>query len=392
MEPPPGEATMKTKVIAFVTLAILLMLWATPAYGQDVPPLPHAFYGTVKINDSPAPVGTQVEARGEGVRASIEGNPIVTIAAGVYGSPDPMGPKLVVQGNILDGATLTFYVNGVQVGQTAAWHSGEVTKLDLTATIEGPPPAPPVPPAPPGGGGGGGGRDTTPPVISDVAVSNITKTSADVGWKTDEDSDSQVEYWSSPSTLTLLDTEMVIKHLIHLAELAPGSTYYFRVRSADVASNLAVSEEHTFTTLVKAAAFTSSRLSISPSEVYIGETVTISVVIANTGDGAGSYGVSLKINGKVEATKEITLNAGASKEVTFTAAKDVAGSYSVEVDGLSGSFAVKGKPAPPPPPPTVPPPVIPPAPAINWPLIWGIVGGVVVVGIIIFLVARRRGA
>lgn len=130
---------MKTKVIAFVTLAILLVLCATPAYGQDVPPLPHAFFGTIKINDSPAPVGTRVEARGEGVRTGIEGNPIVTTAVGVYGSSDPMGPKLVVQGGILDGTTITFYVNGVQAGQTAEWHSGEVTELNLTATIPRPP-------------------------------------------------------------------------------------------------------------------------------------------------------------------------------------------------------------------------------------------------------------
>jgi hypothetical protein len=376
---------MRAKVITFVTLVILLMLWAAPAYAQEIPPLPHAFYGTIEINDSPAPVGTQVEARGEGVRTGIEGNPIVTTAAGVYGSPDPMGPKLVVQGNILDGTIITFYVNGVQTAQTAGWHSGEVTELNLTATI----------PKPPGGGGGGGGRDTTPPEISDISVSNITKTSADIGWDTNEISDSQVEYWSSPSQLSPLDTKMTIYHRIGLADLNPGSTYYFRVMSRDAADNLGVSDQHAFATLAGAAAFTSSELSVSPSEVYTGETVTISMLIINSGDGAGSYTVTLKINGAVEATKAVTLNAGASEEVTFSAAKDVAGRYSVEVDGLSGSFTVKEKPAPTPPPPsppTVPPPILPPAAVINWPLIWGIIGGVVVVGIIIFLVVRRRGA
>jgi hypothetical protein len=369
---------MKTKVIAFVALAILLMLRATPAYGQEIPPLPHAFYGTIEINDSPAPVGTQVEARGEGVRAGIEGNPIVTTAVGVYGSPDPMGTKLVVQGNILDGATITFYINDVQADQTAEWHSGEVAELNLTATI-------PVPP--PGGGGGGGGvGDTTPPTILNVSVSNITKTSADIAWETNEMSDSQVEYWASPSEFSPLDTQSVIYHTVHLAALTSGTTCYFKVMSRDASGNLAVSDQHAFTTLPGTAAFVSSELSISPSEVYIGETVTISVVITNTGDGAGTYEVSLKIDGVVEATKGVTLNAGASEEVTFATAKDVAGTYSVEVDGLSGSFTVEEKPPPPPPPPP------PAAPAVNWPIIWGIMAGVLVVGIIIFLVARRRGA
>ena len=60
--------------------------------------------------------------------------------------------------------------------------------------------------------------------------------------------------------------------------------------------------------------------------------------------------VTLKINGKVEATKYVTLAAGTSKPVSFTPVKNTAGSYSVFVCGLSGSF-------------TVAPVVVPPAPA-----------------------------
>jgi len=56
---------MKVKTIAFILLAVLLTLFTTPVYARgDIPPLPHAFYGEVKINGSPAPVGTEVEARG----------------------------------------------------------------------------------------------------------------------------------------------------------------------------------------------------------------------------------------------------------------------------------------------------------------------------------------
>jgi hypothetical protein len=243
-------------------------------------------------------------------------------------------------------------------------------------------------PAP--GGGGPGVRDTTPPTISDILVSNITKTSADISWKTDEKSDSQVEYWTSPSKLSPLDTAMVINHLVHLTDLTPGTTYHYKTMSRDAAGNLAVSDEHTFTTLPVPAAFTASKLSISPDEVYVGETVTISALITNTGDGAGGYTATLKINSVVEATKDITLNAGASQEVTFTTVKDVAGSYSVEVDGLTGSFTVKEKPTPPPTtPPVTPPPVKAP---IKWPLIGGIIAGVLVVGLLIFFLARRRAA
>jgi len=252
----------------------------------------------------------------------------------------------------------------------------------------------------PAGGGGGGAVDSTPPRISDISASNITETGADISWETNEESDSQVEYWASPTTLSPLDTERVLNHLVSLTDLTPGTTHHFRVMSTDKADNQAASDEHTFTTLGKppAAAFTSTLLSISPGEVNIGETVTISVLITNTGDAAGSDKVTLKINGVVEATKDVTLNAGASKEVTFTTAKDVAGSYTVDADGLSGSFTVKEKPAPPPTPTPIPTPTptptpIPsPAPMVNWPLIWGIIGGVVVVGVIIALIVLRRRA
>jgi len=387
---------MRAKVTAFAVVAILLVLGATPVYGQEVPPLPHAFYGTVEINDSPAPAGTQVEARGGGVRTGIEGNPIATTAAGAYGSPDPMGPKLVVQGDILDGTIVTFYVNGVSTGQTAEWHSGEVTQLDLSVSIPTPPP-----PTPPGGGGGGGGLppDLTPPRISEVSVTNITETTADIIWRTHEKADSQAEFWSSPSDFSQLDSELVIEHLVHLTDLTPATMYHYRVMSKDRAGNLTVSDEYTFVTLGKppAAAFTTSNLIISPSEVDVGESVAISVSITNAGNAAGSYEVTLKINGVVEATEEVTLSAGTSQGVTFTTARDVAGTYTVDVDGLSGSFTVKEKPAPPPPapPPTPTPPAppapTPPPPAVNWPLIGGIISGVAA-GIAVFLVVRRRRA
>jgi len=187
---------------------------------------------------------------------------------------------------------------------------------------------------------------------------------------------------------------MVLNHLVSLPDLTPGTTQHFRVMSMDKAGNKAVSDEHTFSTLGKApaAAFTSTKLFISPSEVNIGGSVTISVEVTNTGKEAGNYTVTLKIDGVVEATKDVILNAGASKEVTFTTAKDVAGSYSVDVNGLSGSFTVKEKPAPPSPTPTpIPTPTPTPTPTseVNWSLIWGAIGGTVVVGVIIFLVARK---
>ncbi len=131
------------------------------------------------------------------------------------------------------------------------------------------------------------------------------------------------------------------------------------------------------------AAFTVSHLSVSPSEVYLGETVTISVIVANVGGQSGSYEVTLKINGVVEATKEVTVNAGFAKEVTLTTTRNIAGTYLVDVDGLTASFIVKQKPVIPEIPPVIPKPV-------NWWLIGGIIAAVVVVGQVVFFLLRRR--
>jgi hypothetical protein len=148
---------MKTKMFAFMLLAMLLALAVSPAYADEAPTIPHAFYGTVEINGSPAPVGTEVEAWGEGVATGVDQNPIVTTAQGEYGGSGSFDLKLLVWGNIADGATVTFYVNGFSTGQTAQWHSGEVTEVDLAVTIE----EGAVPEEPPDTG------DSTPPDTGD---------------------------------------------------------------------------------------------------------------------------------------------------------------------------------------------------------------------------------
>src|SRR4030042_1956918 len=150
------------KATFFIVLALLLFLCATPVYADGIPALPHAFYGTVQINGSPAPVGTQVSATGTGVMTGIEDNPTITTTTGVYGSSDPFAHRLLVQGDIQEGATITFYVNGVSTGQTAAWHSGATTQLNLSATISG-------------GGGGGGGTTTITVVTNFFGTLSIFK-------------------------------------------------------------------------------------------------------------------------------------------------------------------------------------------------------------------------
>jgi hypothetical protein len=133
------------KAVIFIAVVGLLVLGVVPVYAQSVPPLPHAFHGHVTINGNSAPAGTIVEARGQGVRTGIEGNPIRTTQVGKYGSPDPLEPKLIIQGDIREGTTITFYVNNYSTGETATWRSGVTTQLNLSVVIP-PPPLPVVVP------------------------------------------------------------------------------------------------------------------------------------------------------------------------------------------------------------------------------------------------------
>jgi hypothetical protein len=126
-----------------------------------------------------------------------------------------------------------------------------------------------------------------------------------------------------------------------------------------------------------AATFTTSDLNISPTTSEIGDTVFINALVANTGEIPGTYEVTLKINNEVLSTKEVTIAGGASKKVTFTTVRDVPGTYTVDVNGLSGTITVQA-PAP------------PPEPGTNWWLIGGIIAAAMIVGVLISLWLMRR--
>jgi len=92
--------------------------------------------------------------------------------------------------------------------------------------------------------------DTTAPVISNVATSNMTSSGASVAWNTNEASDTQVEYGTSSSygAMTSLNGSMLTSHGVSLSALTAGTLYHYRVRSRDAAGNLSVSGDLTFTT------------------------------------------------------------------------------------------------------------------------------------------------
>jgi chitodextrinase len=92
--------------------------------------------------------------------------------------------------------------------------------------------------------------DTTPPVLSNIASSNITTSGALITWNTNELADSQVEYGITTSygSLSPVNATLKTSHSITLSSLSPSTTYNYRVRSRDAAGNLALSLNRAFTT------------------------------------------------------------------------------------------------------------------------------------------------
>jgi hypothetical protein len=157
------------------------------------------------------------------------------------------------------------------------------------------------------------------------------------------------------------------------------------------------------------AEFTISDLTISPSEIEIAEQSTISAVVTNTGDVTGKTKVTLKVNGASVASKYVEVAGHDSQTVSFITVQGEAGSYTIDLDGLTGTFTVKPAPVGPvvvkstvpsisapsveypaptaPAPPAVPAPV--PAPTPWLAIIVSLVATAIVAGIVVWYFGFR---
>ena len=145
-----------------------------------------------------------------------------------------------------------------------------------------------------------------------------------------------------------------------------------------------LAEHFTIFAIIAPAISSISSLDILPSEVSIGESVNISVLVTNTGEEESGYTVTLKINGAIEQTKEITLAAGSSATIAFSVTKGEVGTYSVDVNGLTDSFLVTEALLP------LPPPTSPSLSGVNWAILGPIIPVALVLTIILPIKLLRK--
>jgi hypothetical protein len=113
----------------------------------------------------------------------------------------------------------------------------------------------------------------------------------------------------------------------------------------DTEANTVTTRVRHFTTFailggIKPAAFSVDGLTVSPAEATMGESVTISARVTNTGALEGSYDMTLEIHNVAEATERVVLAGGASRLVSFTVTRDVRGSYLFRIGEAAGRFDV----------------------------------------------------
>jgi len=390
-----------SKIIVVLTVAVLLCLAAimySPVSAAE-PSLPHTFYGNVTINGNPAPVGTKIEAKGEGVLTD-PGNPIMTVEAGNYGTLDAANPysqKLVVQGDISSGTVLTFYVNDVLTEQTYTWQSMAMTMLNLSITVATAPPA-----------GGGGGASSGEELQATLYGSNYTFSISDTGKILEEikstSPDGNVAITIPVNTIALddegdplsnltIDDESNLpsppedKNIIGLAYdfgpdgavFSPPITLVFSYDPANLAEGVA--EEDLVLAYYNAAS---------------GKWITLSSEVNtanNTVSAALAHFTTVAILGQVEAPPVPEPISEPAPEPEPAPAPEPAPSPEPEPAPSPEPEPVPA-PAPEPEPepmPTPPAPVVPDEPTTNWTLVGGIIAGVILVaGIVIFVFFRRK--
>jgi beta-lactamase superfamily II metal-dependent hydrolase len=104
----------------------------------------------------------------------------------------------------------------------------------------------------------------TPPMIYNIHEENVTLTSADIVWSSNEVATSVVKYGTTSGTYpnTVSNSSLVLNHSVGLSGLSQFTTYYYIVESTDATSNTTTSQEYSFMTI------TAEYINVKFSEVF----------------------------------------------------------------------------------------------------------------------------
>lgn len=143
-----------------------------------------------------------------------------------------------------DGSTYALNIAGTFGDSGGTFLSiGTDQQIAVSATVAAAPPPP--------GGGGGPPIDSTPPTIFDIQVFNITTSTADIHWQTNEPADGRINYGlSSAYDNTVFDATFSTSHTIRLIGLTEDTLYHFQIIARDPVLNTTSTGDMTFRTAV----------------------------------------------------------------------------------------------------------------------------------------------
>jgi hypothetical protein len=185
------------------------------------------------------------------------------------------------------------------------------------------------------------------PVVSALTATNISTSGATITWTTNIAATSQVEYGTTTAygSLSSLDSNLVTAHSQTLSGLQAGTTYHYRVRSADGLGTLTVSGDSSFTTVANPGPVISALTvtNISTSGATINWTTNVSATSQAEYGTTTAYGSLSGLNSTLVTSHSQTLSGLASSTTYHYRVRSADGSGTLTVSGDS-SFTTTNNP------------------------------------------------
>jgi hypothetical protein len=83
-----------------------------------------------------------------------------------------------------------------------------------------------------------------------------------------------------------------------------------------------------------------SNLHILPDRAYPGSSIGVVATVVNSGPDKVQHKAEFKVNSRLEAVNEMTLEAGQSQEITFMTVAGTPGDYYVSVDNATSILRI----------------------------------------------------
>jgi len=93
-------------------------------------------------------------------------------------------------------------------------------------------------------------------------------------------------------------------------------------------------------TKVVPASISLESVSAGAQAINLGDSITVTAALANTGGLAGEYTLLFRMTGMADITRTLSIKPGETRNVEFTLIPDQPGTYKININGLTDSFVV----------------------------------------------------